>query len=64
MGGLSQAANNWTPAGYRLIFGSTGRTSTITLEYAVTQWLGKSGNDRHANAQIVLSLSVIPLMEK
>ena len=51
-GGLTQAANNWTPAELptHLWFDGADASTITHTSNAVSQWRDKSGNDRHANA--------------
>ena len=51
-GGLTQAANNWTPAELptHLWFDGADASTITHSSNAVTQWRDKSGNNRHANA--------------
>ena len=50
-GGLTQAANNWTPAELptHLWFDGADASTITHSSNAVSQWRDKSGNNRHAN---------------
>ena len=52
LGGLVQAANNWTPAEIptHLWFDGADASTITHSSNVVTQWRDKSGNERHANA--------------
>ena len=51
MGGLSQAANNWTPAEIptQLWFDGADASTITHSSNSISQWRDKSGNNRHAN---------------
>ena len=57
LGGLTQAANNWTPAELptHLWFDGADASTITHSSNAVTQWRDKSGNNRHANASGAVS---------
>ncbi|MEC8419585.1 MAG: LamG-like jellyroll fold domain-containing protein, partial [Verrucomicrobiota bacterium] len=51
IGGLSQAANNWTPAEIptHLWFDGADASTITHSSNSISQWRDKSGNNRHAN---------------